>query len=176
MKQKTIVLAKDENGKALNYAVYPDKENQRNANFKLGQYEDIEEEFQIDNFDDLKERLKTYKFLANHGMSCVDVEGYNCMLKDLKEYHDIEEELGIDLITLFKALKDGIYVKTYGCGNSNFNKLIITKKKCPTLKLDYKTHTKLRFEQKFGQHFETYELEDYGKTWALTKEELECQK
>ena len=107
MKRLTIVLAKDENGKALNYVVYPDKENQRNANFKLGQYEDIEEEFQIDNFDDLRERLKTYKFLANHEMSCVDVEGYNCMLKDLKEYHDIEEEFGIDLSTLFKALKDG---------------------------------------------------------------------
>ena len=31
-------------------------------------------------------------------------------LDQLEEYRKIEEELGIDLITLFKALKDGIYI------------------------------------------------------------------
>ena len=119
---------------------------------------------------------KKFSFLPPKNIAKWKQNYYNNIENKLKKLEDIEEEFGIDLITLFKALKDGIYVKTYGCGNSNFNKLIITKKKCPTLKLDYKTHTKLRFEQKFGQHFETYELEDYGKTWALTKEELECQK
>ena len=32
----------------------------------------------------------------------------------LEEYIKIEEELGIDLITLFKALKDGIYINEDG--------------------------------------------------------------
>lgn len=32
--------------------------------------------------------------------------------KLLKEYCDIEKELGIDLITLFKALKDGFYARS----------------------------------------------------------------
>ena len=35
-------------------------------------------------------------------------------LDQLEEYRKIEEELGIDLITLFKALKDGIYINEDG--------------------------------------------------------------
>ena len=166
MKQKTIVLAKDENGKALNYAVYPDKENQRNANFKLGQYEDIEEEFQIDNFDDLKERLKTYKFLANHGMSCVDVEGYNCMLKDLKEYHDIEEELGIDLITLFKALKNGVWFKPRKSKTISFYGVV------RFWKGSLEIREKLYNKYVGGSSKRIIQFQYYGKTWALTKNEL----
>ena len=42
----------------------------------------------------------------------------------------------------------------------------------PCLKLDHDTHTKLVFDQKRGRWWDTYYLKDYGKTWALTKEEL----
>ena len=35
-------------------------------------------------------------------------------LDQLEEYRKIEEELGIDFITLFKALKDGIYINEDG--------------------------------------------------------------
>lgn len=113
MKRLTIVLAKDENGKALNYAVYPDKENQRNANFKLGQLEDI------------------------------------------------EEELGIDLVTLFDILRTG------GC---------IWVKNCKGINQWHVESLKQRGLDK--QWYLTYsnnvriKLKDYGKTWALTKEEL----
>ena len=75
----------------------------------------------------------------------------------LGQLEDIEEELGIDLITLFKALKNGVYVKGLG----------------------YFRYADFDFEGKViiygdidpicGNEF----LSDYGKTWALTKEELE---
>ena len=32
----------------------------------------------------------------------------------LEEYRKIEKELGIDLLTLFKALRTGVYIKQYG--------------------------------------------------------------
>lgn len=121
---------------------------------KLGQYEDIEQEFQIDNFDDLRDRLTKYKFLASHEMSCVDVEGYNCMLKDLKEYHNIEEKLGIKLTTYFKIkyANSICFKKTYFLSKvGSFSKGILVFIKGRQIKLLYK---------------------DYGKTWALAKEEL----
>ena len=39
-------------------------------------------------------------------------------LERLEELKDLEEELGIDLLTLFKALKDGIFAlnDNYECG------------------------------------------------------------
>lgn len=124
----------------------------------VGQLEDIEEEFQIDNFDDLRERLKTYKFLANHEMSCVDVDGYNCMLKDLKEYHDIEKELGISLIILSKILKNGCYVKPWKA---------VLFSKVMTLKTTDFGELKL-----FDNWDNDYSLCDYGVDFALTKEKL----
>ena len=145
---------------------------------KLGQLEDIEEEFEIDDLEDLRERLTMYKFLANHEMSCVDVNAYNLMLKDLDEYHKIEDELGIDLITLFKALKqETLFIKTaidiretikHGEGWAmkslmyEDGKLIIfTDILYPNniTKKDWLTPIRLQ-------------LEDYGKTWALDKNDL----
>lgn len=79
----------------------------------------------------------------------------------LSQLEDIEEELGIDLITLFKALNNPIYIKenydgtmvdkTLWCSNS-----VICGIGEPIIKVDnYAVYPK-----------------DYGKTWALTKEEL----
>lgn len=81
-------------------------------------------------------------------------EAYN-KLADLEE---IEKELGIDLLTLFKALKDGIYSRDYGY-------LLVEHF---VLKHEKQLHCKpLRIvEYRFA-------LKDYGKTWALTREELE---
>ena len=80
-------------------------------------------------------------------------------VKDKLEYADkmkpIEEEIGIDLITLFKALKNGIYKK----GRNNLKGLILYSK-MPMFSFYHKT-------------IDAELIEDYGKTWALTKEELE---
>ena len=74
----------------------------------------------------------------------------------LFELENIEEELGIDLITLFKALKKGVYYRNTQ-KEINHAKNIRLSFAYKTLVVDYRTYKYLC---------------DYGKTWALTKEEL----
>ena len=73
----------------------------------------------------------------------------------LEQLEDIEEEIGIDLITLFKALKNGIYKK----GRNNLKGLIL--------------YSKMPMFSYYHKTIDAELIEDYGKTWALTKEELE---
>lgn len=91
----------------------------------------------------------------------------------LGQLEDIEDELGIDLITLFKALKQGAWF----IDPRNKNKFFAMCSLCS--KIDGKfecAQEELRFngfiilDQLFGLG---YDLKNYGKTWALTKEELE---
>lgn len=79
----------------------------------------------------------------------------------LGELEDIEAELGVDLITLFKVLKNGFYTKLYTKHNysSSCYYTIDLEFKCIWVN-DYDAHFSLDFR-------------DYGKTWALTREELE---
>lgn len=85
--------------------------------------------------------------------------------KELIEYKTLEQELGIDLITLFKALKNNkVWVRTL---KNNFHKSI-------------ECREGVRIESFFWLNVKTsdgpwvdYRIKDYGKTWALTKEELE---
>lgn len=83
------------------------------------------------------------------------VDDMNKALNKLCKLEDIEEELGIDLITLFKALKDGIYKK----GRNNFKGLILYSK-MPMFSFYHKT-------------IDAELIEDYGKTWSLSREGLE---
>ena len=88
----------------------------------------------------------------------------------LQELEDLEEELGIDFITLFKALKNGIYLK-FG-SEKNIG-----------VYYEYRTILPRHFDKDYKGYFIDLQLElsinfnfyfkDYGKTWALTKEELE---
>lgn len=71
------------------------------------------------------------------------------------KYQSLEEELGIDLITLFKALKDGIEV-----GN---DKMRLCLKNC---KLTYKKEDN---EYAFIYDYYLVKLKDYGKNWWLEK-------
>lgn len=102
----------------------------------------------------------------------------NSIYKKLKSLEDIEEELGIDLITLFKALKDGFYIKYNG------EIIHIFPDKHITINFWYKIINvfippKFFIDCKKGANNlsetidEEYWFKDYGKTWALTKEELE---
>ena len=80
----------------------------------------------------------------------------------LGQIEDIEEELGIDLITLLKALKNGIYANDGDTWNGD------------ELSVSFE-HKCLFFEWDNGEgihHREDFYFKDYGKTWALTKEEL----
>ena len=90
-------------------------------------------------------------------------------MKELKlsQLEDIEEELGIDLITLFKALRNGCCAKeTFDYMGKQQTQIILTK------------FTYFYYADDIGAYFihirdKNYYLKDYGKTWALTKEELE---
>lgn len=84
--------------------------------------------------------------------------------RELRRYKLLEAELGIDLITLFKALKDGIIVvdDNYEChGLSKYR----------GQEIDLNIFLK-RLEIKFVG---CWNLSDYGKTWALSRNELEEQ-
>ena len=83
-------------------------------------------------------------------------------LERLEQLEDLEEELGIDLITLFKALEKGVWYK------------------------DYKDNDKIKFTDDIEEHMKCKELNvpakytriglkfrDYGETWALDKQTLE---
>ena len=86
-------------------------------------------------------------------------------LEVLEKYRKIEKEIGIDLITLFKALKKGVYVK-FDSYFGNIGELDIKIVK------DNATGICYRNKKWYIQEEDTL-IKDYGKTWALTKEELE---
>lgn len=81
------------------------------------------------------------------------VNTYNAYQK-LGELEDIEDELGIDLVTFFKALKNGIYCKIEN-------------------KIEHISAPYLNWHCKKIYICDICNLNDYGKTWALTKKELE---
>lgn len=83
----------------------------------------------------------------------------NDRVQKLGQLEDIEKELGIDLLTLFQALKEGIYtIHSHG------------ERLDPCLAYDRVIGYILDFQ--YEPEVECI-LSDYGKTWALTKEELE---
>ena len=82
--------------------------------------------------------------------------------EELYKLENIEEELGLDLITLFKALI-GIWVKS-----TNGDVYYVGS---PYLCFSENEKRELEFQFRVGDTW--YKVKDYGKTWALTKEELE---
>ena len=120
-----------------------------------------------------------YKFIEN----CTMLE----IAWKLGQHEDIEEELGIGLLTLYKAEKNGFYYKN----NDNINfcrncirvdKFLIETKPCyqvkeTTLKSCYYGDVE-DFKNVEDAHYWSWKIslnvniKDYGKTWALTKEEL----
>ena len=85
----------------------------------------------------------------------------NDIIDKLGQLEDIEDELGIDLITLFKVLNaDKVYNRQYGYYD--------------LCSIDIKEKTIWFDNEKVvdKKPIDTLLLKDYGKTWALTKEEL----
>lgn len=81
------------------------------------------------------------------------------IVNELIQYKKIEEELGIDLVKLIECIRNekGIWKRENGDG-----KLI-------------NTRCMLTCEFGYWRVYDketVYDLKDYGKTWALTKEEL----
>lgn len=102
------------------------------------------------------DRYNVKQYFPREEHLIIDIFAYENCIEKLGQLEDIEDNLGIDLITLFKAIKDGFYTKNarytgYGMGIS------ITKK--------------CLWNDEWQD--DIYYFKDYGKNWALTKEELE---
>ena len=80
----------------------------------------------------------------------------------LQYLEDIEEELGIDFITLFKALKNGIYINDGGIVDEIGN--------IYTAQVKSIEHWPV-WGFTAGDNVE-YAFKDRGRTWALSKEEF----
>lgn len=83
----------------------------------------------------------------------------------LHQILNIEEEIGIDLTILFNALKNGVYYFDEQ-GQLIYSNVWLTDNHVSTGVYD-----KLSYSFKTSYH-ETLLFEDYGKTWALSEEEL----
>lgn len=99
------------------------------------------------------------------------VEAYN----KLAVLEDLEEKLGINLLTLFKALKDGIIEATdlkYKKEYRTFPSIIWTSPTDNFKETEYEKNYEgfCLYDEHYGNYFY---FVDYGKTWALTREELE---
>lgn len=93
-----------------------------------------------------------------------NVEAREEMYDKLFELENIEEELGIDLITLFKVLKNGFYFKYKDkilSSNDYLFQISVTSR--GNFIFDIFIH---------NLSFLLIKFKDYGKTWALTREEL----
>ena len=105
------------------------------------------------------------------GVPCDDLDYLKLIYDKLGQLEDIEEEIGIDLITLLKAqMQDTIYYKGYQfdykikeCTVIYGSWIYIKGKPVYVLYLNY---------MDWSCGIQVY-ASDYGKTWALTKEELE---
>ena len=100
---------------------------------------------------------------ANEGIKKIPVLATN----KLGRLEDIEEELGIDLIKAVEL-----------CKQVNSKKVVYTKERwgIDTIKIIDELDVELfshRLYKNFGGVYVSLDLYDYGKTWALTKEELE---
>ena len=82
------------------------------------------------------------------------VNNTNAVIEKLGKYEDIEEELGIEIFTLIKAMKEGFFDKDGEY--HHFSNLLVS--------LD-----------EIGDCYDkkSFNLKDYGKTWALSKEDFE---
>ena len=111
-------------------------------------------------------------------MEYEQVENSNACVDKLGQLEDIEEELGIDLITLFKIIKQKyVYTNSF---NRRVEEFVFTK--IEGIEKDYLGRTYLRIvfqeveydengNEKYGIQW-VPNLKDYGKTWSLDKSDL----
>ena len=93
----------------------------------------------------------------------------------LRLIRELEEDLEIDLVTLLKALKNGIWVRQKPPYNENEIVKLEPSELNVSLGEDYAILQELYFED-LDYVMDTtgrkWHQKDYGKTWALTEEEL----
>ena len=101
------------------------------------------------------------RFSNIHDEQDIKKQKFEIIEKDLdllEEYRKIEDELGIDLITLFKALKDGIYINKDGSVYKDCIKSI--------------EHWSDGWGFISNDDYIDMLFKDYGISWALDEEEF----
>ena len=86
-------------------------------------------------------------------------------------YDELTQELGIPLEVLFKALKDGIWFKNKNGKLRNVDKIHLNSLLFWMGKFAVDCLPEEEIEE--GFNYIQLHFKDYGKTWSLTKEELE---
>ena len=125
------------------------------------------------------EALELLKKLKKNNIVDQEVEDMllDIIEKELKEHRllkNIEKELEIDLITLFKALKDGINVYYEDIGRYKFrNNLRLEYHKTLGWGLVYIYGCSCRDDMPMKLDKEFYELKEYQKTWFLKEDSRE---
>lgn len=94
---------------------------------------------------------------------------FNAEYAKLADLEDIEDELGIEIITLFKALKNGLYYKVL---YSNIKAHKVDEYVCYTDYVYCYYDADDIHSYVIATTRDNFCFNDYGKTWALTKEEL----
>lgn len=118
-----------------------------------------------------KEALRTlftsYNYNGNYQELIEARETLEKELDRLEEYRKIEEEIGIDLITLFKALKYGVYYYT------SQNQLTHDYVWLYDNYVSASVRDKLSYSLLTCFQKQILSFEDYGKTWSIYRENLE---
>ncbi len=99
-----------------------------------------------------------HKYKKDSQRFVFDMKDYRKVCQKLGQLEDIEDELGIDLIILLKAVKDGVWVR------HPYNSIDYE-----PFRIDYCSDYKTGEEE---MYICGMEIKNYGKTWALTKEDL----
>lgn len=114
----------------------------------------------------LTRKNKAGNYVFNFGIT----QDNKLLNNKLGQLEDIEDELGIDLITLFKALKEQQPI--YYVNGSIIKFECFSNEYCYYYKdIDFK-YKSLNIYKDICSLEESLYFKDYGKTWALTKEEL----
>lgn len=111
---------------------------------------------------DIFDILVNFERLSNiHDEQTIKKQKFDIVEKDLdllEEYRKTEEEIGVDFITLFKALKDGIYINEDGSVYKDCIKSI--------------EHWSDGWGFISNDDYIDMLFKDYGISWALDKEEF----
>lgn len=115
----------------------------------------------------LTEKDKQYGYCTNQNADAQGIVGSH--INKLGQLEDIEEELGIELEILFKALKQGfVWIKT---------KQGIQKATIGAFSLkNFKVVMSYDMSEGGWNFHKNMHLTDFNKTWALTREELTDEK
>ena len=100
----------------------------------------------------------------------IESNEFDEICNELIKYKILEEKLGCPLDAVFKALKDGQVITKHIVGLEN-PKVILLPYKIAEILFVRKNYGLWAYENEYGDEF-YLNTKDYGKTWALTKEEL----